>query len=85
MNCVEPTIDDLVRRTLSRGKSLFLSGARQTGKTTLVNRLNPQFSLSFFNAGVRQRYERKPSFLCGEVETLAARSAGSLPLFITGV
>jgi phage/plasmid-associated DNA primase len=39
MNYVERTIDPLVRRTLKRGKSLFLFGARQTGKSTLVERV----------------------------------------------
>ncbi|MDR0311456.1 MAG: ATP-binding protein [Acidobacteriota bacterium] len=82
MNYIERTISGLVERSLLRGKSLFLFGARQTGKTTLANRLNPQLTISFVQDDVRQRYERKPSLLGGEVETLAVRSGESLPLVV---
>ena len=57
-------------------------GARQTGKTTLVNRLNPRLTRSFIQDDVRQRYERNPSLLRGEVEALSSGSSERPPLVI---
>jgi len=82
MNYVERIIEPLLRHTLERGKSIFLFGARQTGKTTLVSRLEPQLSISFIRPDVRHRYEKAPSLLAGEVEALSSGSAGGLPLVI---
>jgi len=82
MKYIERAIDPLVRHTLDRGKSIFLFGARQTGKTTLVNRLDPQLTISFIRPDVRLRYEKSPALLQGEVEALAASPAGKLPLVV---
>lgn len=82
MKCIERVIDPLIRHTLDRGKSIFLFGARQTGKTTLVNRLDPQLTISFILPDVRLRYEKSPVLLKGEVEALAASPAGKLPLVV---
>jgi len=38
MKYIQRALDPLVKHTLERGKSIFLLGARQTGKTTLVIR-----------------------------------------------
>jgi predicted AAA+ superfamily ATPase len=63
MKYIERAIDPLVRHTLDRGKSIFLFGARQTGKTTLVNRLDPQLTISFIRPDIRLRYEKSPALL----------------------
>jgi hypothetical protein len=59
-----------LRQALARGKSLFLFGARQTGKTTLVNRFPCAMRVSLSLPDVRLRYERSPGLLRGEVEAL---------------
>lgn len=64
-------IGPLLQETLKRHKSILLLGARQTGKTTLIDRLNPDFSLSFIQPDTRLLYEQNPSRLAGEVTALA--------------
>lgn len=55
--------------TLNRGKSILLLGARQTGKTTLIqHQIKPDLSYSFASVIVRQRYEQNPALLESELE-----------------
>jgi len=61
---------------LARGKSVLLLGARQTGKTTLLARLDAALRLSLVQPGVRQRYERDPGLLTAEIESLLPASGG---------
>lgn len=71
-----------VRKALARGKSVLLLGARQTGKTTLIQRLNGDLAVSLVRPDVRQRYEKNPALLAGEVEALAGRKGTPLPLVL---
>ncbi len=73
-------VEPLLRQTLARGRSVLLLGPRQTGKTTLLERLAPDLSLNLLRPEVRQRYERAPELLGAEVEALAARVRGRRPL-----
>lgn len=57
-------------------------GARQTGKTTLINRFNSDLSISFVHPDIRQRYEKAPHLLEGEVESLPFAKSGRRPLVI---
>lgn len=58
-----------IQDTLLRGKSVLLLGARQTGKTTLIeHQIKPDISYSFAQASIRQRYEKDPSLLEYELE-----------------
>lgn len=59
-----------VGRHLRRGKSVLLLGPRQTGKTTLVGRLNADLAVSLAAPSDRQRYERDPSLLAREIGAL---------------
>lgn len=62
-------IEKLIRQTLNRGKSILLLGARQTGKTTLIeHQVRPDISYSFAQAKVRLRYEQNPELLEMELE-----------------
>jgi len=61
-----------LKRHLARGKSILLLGPRQTGKTTMLAGLKPDLALSLVSPAVRQRYERRPSLLAGEVRALPA-------------
>lgn len=82
MEYIERTLDPLIRATLNRGKSILLLGPRQTGKTTLVNRLAPQLTVSFVPPDIRQRYEKNPALLRGEVEALQSQCPGKRPLVV---
>lgn len=68
---INRSIESVLAQSLARGKSVLLLGARQTGKTTLINRLPVALSISLIQPQVRQRYERNPALLQGEVEALA--------------
>jgi uncharacterized protein len=71
---IEPYITD----TLKRGKSILLFGARQTGKTTLLNQcIKPNLICSFIQPEIRQRYEQNPSLLGKEI--LSQIQLGKLP------
>lgn len=82
MKYINRAIESEITHALGRGRSVFLFGARQTGKTTLVSRLNPQLTISLINPDVRQRYEKSPALLRGEVEALKPMPANNLPLVV---
>jgi predicted AAA+ superfamily ATPase len=69
---IEPTL----KRHLDRGKSILLLGPRQTGKTTLLGGMAPDLGLSLVAPAVRQRYEKDPSLLAGEVRALPPPVSG---------
>ena len=53
---------------LQRKKSILILGPRQTGKTTLLKQYHADFTLSFLSPKTRQRYERDPDLLFGEIK-----------------
>ena len=59
-----------LRRQLSRRKSVLLLGPRQTGKTTLLSRFPADLRVELLLPEVRQRYERNPGQLLGEIAAL---------------
>jgi predicted AAA+ superfamily ATPase len=81
-----PHIDRLLRESLlhqlERGKSVLLLGPRQVGKTTLLSQLDADLHVSLVDPGERQRFERDPGQLAGEVEALAPSAAGPPPLVV---
>src|SRR3989338_5102668 len=82
MKYIKRQIEDSIRRALVRNRSVLLLGARQTGKTTLVGRFKADLSVSFVQSDVRQRYEKAPHLLRGEVESLAGPGAKRRPLVV---
>lgn len=80
VNYIPRSIETRVRQTLDRGRSIFLFGARQTGKTTLVNRLDAELRITFSRPEVRLRYEKAPGLLGAEIEALAR--TGKTPLVV---
>lgn len=58
---------------LSRGKSILLLGPRQTGKSTLIEHIDTDLSISLVLPRTRLRYEKDPSLLLGEVEALSRK------------
>jgi predicted AAA+ superfamily ATPase len=70
------SIEANLRRTLARGRSILLLGPRQTGKTTLIGGMAPDLGLSLVGPAVRQRYEKDPALLAGEIRALPRPGAG---------
>jgi predicted AAA+ superfamily ATPase len=71
-----------LRQLVERGRSVLLLGPRQTGKTTLIERLEPALALRLMQPGLRQRYERAPELLGAEVEALRAPARAPKPLVV---
>ena len=82
MEYIPRLVEKRLAGTLAHGRSALLLGARQTGKTTLAQRLNPDMQLNFIRPDVRQRYERRPQLLGAEIENRPAPSKGKLPLVL---
>lgn len=71
-----------IQAALHRNKSVLLLGPRQTGKTTLIDRLGGDLVLSFVHPEIRQRYEKEPSALAKEVEALKTGKRSKRPLIV---
>jgi predicted AAA+ superfamily ATPase len=82
MNYIYRKQEEQIQQTLARGKSVLLLGPRQTGKTTLINRLNSRRTLSFMRPDVRQRYEKDPGLLIQELEALRGAAGSPPPLVV---
>lgn len=82
MKYIKRLLEDRIRHTLERDKSVLLLGARQTGKTTLTRQFKHDMQVSFVQPDTRQRYEKSPHLLKGEVEALTAAKADKRPLII---
>jgi len=82
MKYIHRLIEEKIRHALGRDKSVLLFGARQTGKTTLINRFKYDLLISFVQPDIRQQYEKSPHMLKGEVEFLPNVEAGKRPLII---
>ena len=67
---------------LARGKSVLLIGARQTGKTTLLQHVDAQRRINLMDTSVRRRYEMRPELLVQEIRTEAKTHAGTLLVII---
>jgi predicted AAA+ superfamily ATPase len=82
MRYIPRLIESPIRRAIRRNKSVLLLGARQTGKTTMISRLDAALVISFVRPEVRQRYEQSPHLLGGEVDALPSRIKGRRPLVV---
>lgn len=84
MNYQKREIETKIKHTLSRGKSILLLGARQTGKTTLLNQYT-QINLyyDFAKPTTRRQFENHPDSLGEEIEAYqATHQAIKLPLVV---
>ncbi len=82
MKYIKRAIESKIRDTLHRNKSVLLLGARQTGKTTLIDQFKYDLMLTFVEPDIRQRYEKSPHLFKGEVESLGKSKAWKRPLVI---
>ncbi|MFT5208068.1 MAG: putative AAA+ superfamily ATPase [Candidatus Omnitrophota bacterium] len=70
---IKYTVRDLekpIKATLKRGKSILLFGARQTGKTTLIKRLEHDLYISLAASPIRIKFEKDPGLLIREIQAL---------------
>lgn len=82
MEYIPRLLEEKIKHAIDRDKSVLLFGARQTGKTTLMSRFDSSLIISFIRPEIRQRYEKLPDLLRGEVEALALNSNKKRPLVI---
>lgn len=81
MGLIKRQIQGRVEKAVSQGKSILLLGPRQTGKTTLMNQIPSDLTVSFIQPRVRLKYEVDPSALADEIAVLA-EAHHSQPLVI---
>ena len=82
MKYIPRLLEQAIRRVIARNKSVLLFGARQTGKTTLISRFKAHLVVTLVRPDVRQRYEKSPQLLAGEVEALSPPAKSKRPLVV---
>lgn len=82
---MERLIAPEISRALNRDKSILLLGPRQTGKTTLLQKIPNDLSLSLIKVSLRQRYEKDPSLLEKEILELVKRKKKKLLIVLDEV
>lgn len=78
---IKRQIERNIQDALERNKSVLLFGARQTGKTTLIEQIQADIRISFAKPEVRHQYDKNPSLLSNRVEALD-KNKDHLPLII---
>src|SRR5258706_10497872 len=78
---IERLLEKDLQDAVSKQKSVLLLGPRQTGKTTLLERLPAARRLNLANPDARQRYEKRPALLIDEIRDLKEQSE-TLPLVV---
>jgi len=66
-------IENDIQSTFERGKSILLLGARQTGKTTLIQHIPCDLYITLLNPELRLRYEERPQLLAQEIQHLSSK------------
>lgn len=67
----------MFKRSLSKtlpSTTFFLFGPRQTGKSTLLNELNPDLTINLLNPEEQLRYNKNPNILENQIEALKENS-----------
>ena len=82
MNFLPRLLEKKITEVLKLKKSILLLGPRQTGKTTLIDRISTQKRFTLANPRNRIRYEKDPTLLTSEVEQIAEENTNILPLII---
>lgn len=71
MTYIRRKIASSILAGLERGKSILLLGARQTGKTTMINQeIKPDLNYTFVDPEVRIRYEKDHTLLTKELKLI---------------
>lgn len=80
MSYIFRQIEKNIKNALARDKSILLFGARQTGKTTMLEHIPADLRLTFVLPEIRFSYEKNPSKLIQEIAAL--NHDQQLPLII---
>lgn len=63
-------LEQQLKETLDRGKSVLLLGPRQTGKTTLISDFKADFSINLMLPSIRREYEADPALLERQLDAM---------------
>lgn len=72
-NFIQRSLISKITNSLKRGKSILLLGARQTGKTTLVQTIKYDRYINLMNPELRLRYENRNTNLIQEIKALSIK------------
>ena len=81
MDYIPRLLQPVLEKALKRDKSVLLLGPRQTGKTTLIRQIKTDYSISLVQPLIRQKYEKNPGLLSGEIEAIAEQKKNK-PLIV---
>jgi predicted AAA+ superfamily ATPase len=76
------TLFSEIQKHLSRGKSILLLGARQTGKTTLLSQIKVDLAFNLMQSETRRRYEARPELFSQEIRFASLKKNTPLLIFI---
>lgn len=79
MDKIKRTITQEIIAAIKRGKSILLLGPRQVGKTTLLEELPIDHTITLARPAIRQQYEQDLESFSQEIEALADK-LGKTPL-----
>lgn len=78
MSYINRTIESEVRASIRKGESILLLGPRQTGKTTMLSRVENNVAISLVHPQTRQLFERDSRLLEKRVKEIAGKAARPL-------
>ncbi|MCC2667060.1 MAG: hypothetical protein K0S63_976 [Gammaproteobacteria bacterium] len=83
MGYTKRSIEPKIQAALNRGKSVLLTGPRQTGKTTLLaQQIKSSRAINFADPALRLQYEMSPDLLKAEVEAMQPEKDRTMPLLV---
>lgn len=82
MRYIKRALEDQIHRALKRNKSILLLGPRQTGKTTMIKKIQANLSISLTSPSTRIRYEKEPNLLQSEIEAIPPLKNNKQPLIV---
>jgi predicted AAA+ superfamily ATPase len=72
MDYIRRKLEVPLTRHLERGKNILLLGPRQVGKTTILNKIPADLSLSLLDRGTRIHFEKNPEDLQRRIEAIGS-------------
>lgn len=85
MGYIKRPIKSQIEAAIERGKSVLLLGPRQTGKTTLIQKIPVNLYINLAVPAQRLQYERNPSLITGIVENLVEEMSSPVLIIIDEV
>jgi len=82
MSKIRRKLEPILLSQLKRGKSILLLGPRQVGKTTLLQTIPNDLTISLLENRTRLQFEKDPDRIAREVIALPKRKGSQKPLII---